>query len=128
MCVDFTDVNKACLKDNFPLPRIGQFVDFSSSHELLSFIDAYSGYNKISIIPEDEEHTFMTDQETYCYKVMPFNLKNVGATYQWLVNKIFEAQIGRNVEVYVDDMFVKSKVTNDHVRDLSETFEVLRKH
>ncbi|GMH31257.1 hypothetical protein Nepgr_033100 [Nepenthes gracilis] len=100
MCVDFTDVNKACPKDSFSLPRIDQLVDST---------DAYSGYNQIRMDPEQEEHTsFMTDQGTYCYKMMPFGLKNVGATYQCLVNKMFEAQIGRNVEVYVGDMLVAS--------------------
>ncbi|GMH29943.1 hypothetical protein Nepgr_031786 [Nepenthes gracilis] len=82
MCIDFTDLNNACPKDSFPLPRIDKFVDSTFGHKLLSFIDAYSGYNQIKMSPEDEEHTlFMTDQETYCYKVMPFGLRNVGATY-----------------------------------------------
>ncbi|GMH18433.1 hypothetical protein Nepgr_020274 [Nepenthes gracilis] len=100
-----------------------------SGHELLRFMDAYSGYNQIRIDPEDEKHTsFMTDHGTYCYKMMPFGLKNAGATYQCLVNKMFEAQIGRNVEVYVDDMLVKSKVTSNHISDLDETFQVLRRH
>ncbi|GMH21489.1 hypothetical protein Nepgr_023331 [Nepenthes gracilis] len=81
MCVDFTDVNKACPKDSFPLPRIDLLVDSTAEHELLSFMDAYSGYNQIRMSPKDEEHTsFITDQCTYCYKVMPFGLKNAGAT------------------------------------------------
>ncbi|GMH27988.1 hypothetical protein Nepgr_029831 [Nepenthes gracilis] len=129
MCVNFTDVNKAYPKDSLPLPRIDQLVDSTSGYELLSFMGANSGYNQIRMDPEDEEHTsFMTDQGTYCYKMMPFGLKNAGATYQRLVNKIFEAQIGRNVEVYVDDMFVKSRVASSHVNDLEETFQVLRRH
>ncbi|GMH26686.1 hypothetical protein Nepgr_028529 [Nepenthes gracilis] len=91
-------------------------------------MDAYSSYTG-RMSPEDEEHTsFMTDQGTYCYKVMPFGLKNAGATYQRLVNKMFEKQIGRNMEVYVDDMLVKSRVTGNHIRDLGESFEVLRQH
>ncbi|GMH09059.1 hypothetical protein Nepgr_010899 [Nepenthes gracilis] len=129
MCVDFTNLNKACPKDSFPLPRIDLLVDSTSGHELLSFMDAYSGYNQISMSPEDEEHTsFMTDQGTYCYKIMPFGLKNAGATYQRLVNKLFADQISRNMEVYVDDMLIKSKVMDDHTADLEEAFEVLRKH
>ncbi|GMH26334.1 hypothetical protein Nepgr_028177 [Nepenthes gracilis] len=129
MYIDFTDVNKAYPKDSFPLPRIDQLKDSTSRHELLSFMDAYSGYNQIRIDPEDEEHTsFMTDQGTYCYKMMPFGLKNAGATYQRLVNKMFKAQIGRNVEVYVDDMLVKSKVASHHVNELDETFQILRRH
>ncbi|GMH19403.1 hypothetical protein Nepgr_021244 [Nepenthes gracilis] len=86
-------------------------------------MDAYSGYNQIRMSPEDEEHTsFMTDQGTYCYRVMPFGLKNAGATYQQLVNRMFEKQIGRNMEVYVDDMLVKRRITGDHIRGLEESF------
>ncbi|KAK0592896.1 hypothetical protein LWI29_027400 [Acer saccharum] len=109
MCVDFTDLNKACPKDSFPLPRIDQLVDATAGHELLSFMDAYSGYNQIRMNKADEEKTsFTTDQGLYCYKVMPFGLKNAGATYQRLVNRMFARQIGRNMEVYVDDMLTKS--------------------
>ena len=95
ICVDYSDLNKAYPKDSFPLPRIDQLVDATSGHTLLSFMDAFSSYNQIWMDPEDEEHTsFITDRGTYCYKVMPFSLKNVGATYQRLVNKIFQSQIG----------------------------------
>ena len=90
LCIDFTDINRACLKDNFPLPRIDLIVDATSSHELLSFMDAFSGYNLISMDPNDQEKTsFVTGQGTYCYRVMPFGLENAGATYQRLVNKMF---------------------------------------
>jgi hypothetical protein len=82
MCMDFTDLNKACLKDSFPLPRIDALVDSTSGYELLSFMDAFSGYNQILMHPEDQEKTsFITDRGLYCYKVMPFDLKNAGATY-----------------------------------------------
>ncbi|BBG94714.1 Protein kinase superfamily protein [Prunus dulcis] len=88
MCQDYTDLNKACPKDSFPLPRIDQLVDATAGHELLSFMDAYSGYNQIFMHPPDSEHTaFITDKGLYCYNVMPFGLKNAGATYQRLVNK-----------------------------------------
>ena len=90
MCVDFTDLNKACPKDNFPLPRIDQLVDPTAGHKLLMFMDAFSGYNQIKMTEEDQEKTaFITSQGLYCYKVMPFGLKNAGATYQRLVNKMF---------------------------------------
>ncbi|XP_062091811.1 uncharacterized protein LOC133797783 [Humulus lupulus] len=79
MCIDFTDLNKACPKDCFPLPRIDQMVDATSGYEILSFKDAYSGYNQISMHVADQEHTsFQTDKGIYCYIVMPFGLKNVG--------------------------------------------------
>ena len=88
--MDFTDLNKACPKDSFPFPRIDQLVDATAGHELLSFMGAYSGYNQIPIYLPDEEHTsFITDRGLYCYKVMPFGLKNAGAIYQRLVNMMF---------------------------------------
>ncbi|XP_059627710.1 uncharacterized protein LOC132270548 [Cornus florida] len=129
LCVDFTDLNKACPKDSFPLPRINMLIKGTAGHELFSFMDAYSGYNQISMYTSDREKTaFITDRGLYCYKVMPFGLKNAGATYQRLVNAMFKHQIGRNMEVYVDDMLVKSLKAEDRLTDLQETFEVLRSH
>ena len=87
MCVDFTDLNNTCLKDSFPLPRIDQLVDSTAGHKLLTFMDAFSRYNQIQMAEEDQEKTaFITSQGLYCYRVMPFGLKNAGATYQRLVN------------------------------------------
>lgn len=129
MCVDFTDLNKACPKDSFPLPRINQLVDSTAGHKLLTFMDAFSGYSQINMAEEDQEKTaFITSQGLYCYKVMPFGLKNAGATYQRLVNKIFSKQIGRNMEVYVDDMLVKNKEELAHLDDLRETFATLKQY
>ena len=109
MCVDFTDLNRAYPKDSYMLPRIDQLVDSIAEHKLLSFMDAFSGYNQIRMDEVDQEKTsFVTSQGLFCYKVMPFGLKNAGATYQRLTNHMFRPQIGRNVEVYVDDMLVKS--------------------
>ena len=126
MCVDFTDLNKACPKDSYPLPRIDQLVDSTAGHQLLSFMDAFSGYNQIRMDEADQEKTsFITSQGLFYYKVMPFGLKNAGATYQRLVNHMFHPQIGRNVEVYVDDMLVKSLDEDKHLR---ETFDTLRRH
>ena len=90
LCIDFTDFNRACPKDSFPLPRIDLIVDATADHELLTFMDSYSGYNHISMDPSDQEKTsFVISQGTYCYRVMPFGLKNAGTTYQRLVNKMF---------------------------------------
>ena len=126
MCVDFTDLNKACPKDSFPLPRIDQLVDSITRHELLNFMDAFSGYNQIMMDEQDQEKTaFITSQGLYCYKVMPFELKNAGATYQRLVNRMFHNQVKENMEVYVDNMLVKSQQTVDHLIDLEETFDTL---
>ncbi|RYE03027.1 MAG: hypothetical protein EOP33_09865, partial [Rickettsiaceae bacterium] len=96
ICIDYKDLNKACPKDCFPLPRIEQLVDATAGHELLSFMDAYSGYNQIRMHEPDQiKTTFVTDRGLYCYKVMPFGLKNAGATYQRLVNRIFADLIGK---------------------------------
>ena len=90
MCVDFTDLNKAYPKDSYSLPQIDTLVDSTARHKLLSFIDAFSGYNQIKMSEEDQERTsFVTNQGLFCYKVMPFGLKNAGATYQRLMNKMF---------------------------------------
>ncbi|KAI5335271.1 hypothetical protein L3X38_025404 [Prunus dulcis] len=127
MCQDYTDLNKACPKDSFPLPRIDQLVDATAGHELLSFMDAYSGYNQIFMHPPDSEHTaFITDKGLYCYNVMQFGLKNAGATYQGLVNKIFAGYIGNIMEVYVDDMLVKSRTAEEHLQNLSIMFGILK--
>ena len=104
-------------------------VDLIAGYKLLSFMDTFSGYNQIPMDEEDQEKTsFVTSQRLYCYKVMPFGLKNARATYQRLVNCMFTHQIGRNVEVYVDDMLVKSKDEANHLDYLKETFSTLRKY
>ena len=129
MCVDFTDLNKACPKDSYPLPRIDTMVDSTVRHELLSFMDDFLRYNQIKMKEDDRERTsFVTSQGIFCYKVMPFELKNAGATYQRLMNKMFTHQIGRNVQVYIDDMLVKSLREKDHLNDLQETFDTLRSY
>ena len=92
-------------------------------------MDAFSGYNQIKMNEEDQERTsFVTSQGLFCYKVMPFGLKNAGATYQRLMNKMFAHQIGRNVQVYMDDMLVKILRENNHLDDLQETFDTLRSY
>ena len=91
LCIDFTDVNRACPKDSFPLPRIDLIIDATAGHELLNFMDVFSGYNQISMDLDYQEKTsFVTGQGTYCYRVMPLGLKNAGATYQRLVNRMFQ--------------------------------------
>lgn len=98
MCVNFIDLNKACPKDSFPLPRIDTLVDSMAGHQTLNFMDAFSGYKQIKMHEPDQEKTvFITDRWLYYYRVMPFRLKSAGATYQRLVNEIFKDQIGRNV-------------------------------
>ena len=129
MCVDFTDLNNACPKDSFPLSRIDQLVDSTTGHKLLTFMDAFSRYNQIKMAEGDQKKTaFIMSQGLYCYKVMPFGLKNAGASYQRLVNKMFSKQIGRNMEVYVDDILVKSKEELVHLDNFKETFTILRQY
>ncbi|KAK4395684.1 Retrovirus-related Pol polyprotein from transposon opus [Sesamum angolense] len=129
MCIDFRDLNKACSKDFYPLPQIDQLVDSTSGCELLSMIDASPGYHQIMLASKDRKRvSFITSTGTLCYVAMPFKLKNAGAIYQRLVDKIFRPQIGRNVEVNVDNMLVKSKEALNHDAGLEETFVVLRKY
>ena len=127
LCIDFTDVIRAYPKDSFPLPRIDLIVDATTGHELLSFMDAFSSYNQIIMDPNDQEKTSaVPGQGTYCYQVMPFGLKNIGATYQRLVNKMFQKQIRASMEVYIDGMLVKSVKAELHVDHLAESFQVLK--
>ena len=127
MCVDYTDFNDSCPKDSFPLPRIDKIVDVSAGHGMLSFLDAFSSYHQIPMYPLDVEKTyFITPHGLFCYNVMPFRLKNVGATYQRLVTKMFRPLLGKTMEVYIDDMLIKSKERPDHVNHLQKVFDLLR--
>ena len=109
MCVDYTDLNKACPKDSYPLPNIDHLVDCASGFGILSFGDAFSGYNQVKMHPDDEEKiAFITNEGIFCYQVMPFGLKNVEATYQRMMNAVFSEHIRRNMEMYVDDILIKS--------------------
>jgi len=121
MCVDFThitDLNKACPKDSYPLPSIDALVDSASACRLLSFLDAFSGYNECKT-------AFMTELSCYCYTMMPFGLKNAGATYQRLMDRVLAPMIGRNVQAYVNYIVVTSQVKDQHVADLEELFTII---
>ena len=127
VCIDYTDLNDACPKDNFPLPRINQIFDASAEHGMLSFLDAFLGYHQIPMYPPDAEKTsFISPHGLFCYDVMSFRLKNVEATYQRLVTKIFRPFLGKTMEVYIDDMLVKSKERPDHTTHLQQAFELLK--
>jgi len=127
MCVDYTSSNKVCPKNPFPLPRIDQIVDSTVGCEILSFLDAYSGYHQIKMKESDQLVTsFITPFGMYCYVTMPFGLKNVGATYKRCMLQVFGDLIGRTVEAYVDDIVVKSRKASGLVADLDETFQCLR--
>ena len=127
--MDFTDLNKACPKDPFLMPKIDQLVDATVGHPRMSFLDVFQGYHQIPLALDDQEKTaFVTPIGNYHYKVMPFGLKNVGFTYQRMMTKMFKPQLGRNIEVYIDDMVVKSKVVSEYVQDLTSIFGILREH
>ena len=129
VCVDFTNLNKACPKDPFPMPQIDQLVDATVGHPRMSSLDAFQGYRQIPLALDDQEKTaFVTPVGNYHYKVMPFGLKNAGSTYQRMMTKMFEPQLGKNVDVYIDDIVVKSKLVCEHVEDLTSIFEILREH
>ncbi|PKU60192.1 RNA-directed DNA polymerase [Dendrobium catenatum] len=128
VCIDFRDLNKACPKDDFPLPVSELLVDNTSNYDMFSFMDGSSGYNQIKMAPEDKKHTsFRTPIGIFCYTVMPFGLKNAGATYQRAMTHIFDDLIHQKVECYVDDLVVKSLGRNDHLKDLRIVFERIRK-
>nr|GEW95853.1 reverse transcriptase domain-containing protein [Tanacetum cinerariifolium] len=128
MCIDFTNLNKACPKDSYPLPEIDQNIESLEGFKLKCFLDAYKGYHQIRMAKEDEEKTsFHIEQGTFCYEKMPFGLKNSRATYQRLMDNVFISQLGRNIEIYVDDMVIKSKNEANLISDVAETFDTLRK-
>ena len=110
VCVNFWDLNKSCPKDEFPLPIPELMIDAITGYEAMSLMDSSSGYNQIRMSPKDEELTaFRTPKVIYCYKVMPFGLKNAKATYQRAMQNIFDNILHKNVECYVDDLVVKSR-------------------
>nr|GMC63217.1 uncharacterized protein LOC109179160 [Ipomoea batatas] len=108
-CIDYINLNKACPKDLFPLPHITRLVDKTAGCALLSFMDAFRGYH-----------------EGYCYKVMPFGSKNSGATYMHMVVRLFKSLIGKSMAAFVDDMLVKSKEEEEHVKGLADCFRIMR--
>ena len=129
ICVDFRDLNEACPKDEFPLPITELLIDATIGFGALSFMDGFSGYNQIKMAPEDEELTaFRTPKGIYCYTVMPFGLKNAGATYQRAMTNIFNDILHNTVECYMDDLVVKTKKRENHLNDLRKVFDRLRKY
>jgi hypothetical protein len=127
MCIDYTSLNKACPKDPYPLPRIDQIVDSTSGCNLLSFLDAYSGFHQIQMSKEDREHTaFVTVDGLYYYVIMPYYLKNALSTFVRAMSKTFRDLIRDRVQVYVDDIVVKTKRGSTLVEDLTLVFDKLR--
>jgi hypothetical protein len=127
MCINYTSLNKACPKDPYPLPRIDQIVDSTSGCDLLSFLDAYFGFHQIQMSREDRKHTaFVTVDGLYCYVVMPYGMKNALPTFVRVMSKTFGDLIRDKVEVYIDDIVVKTKRGSTLVEDLTLVFDKLR--
>ncbi|GAA0160657.1 hypothetical protein LIER_39079 [Lithospermum erythrorhizon] len=129
MCTNFISINKACPKDYYPLPNIDRLVDSRAKYKVVDFLDAFRGYYQIFMAEEDvDKITFVTKYDIYCWKVMAFGLKNARATYQRMVNKVFSTHIGRNMEIYVDDMLIKIREEGEHETNLHERFDNLRRY
>lgn len=129
MCIDYSNLNRACPKDFYPLSNIDQLIDSTAGHEILSFMDAFAAYNQIKLEKEYQDDTaFITHRGVFAFTVLPFGRLNAGATIQQAMDTIFASQIGRNMQIYIDDMIVKSVKTSDHISDLIESFENIRKH
>jgi hypothetical protein len=129
VCVDYTSLNKHYPKDPFLLPRIDQIIDSTAGCARLSFLDAYSGYNQIKLKKEDKEKSaFITTYSVFCYQVMPFGLKNAGATYQQMMQNCLESQIGRNIQVYIDVVVITIRKEESLISDLTETFDNVNRY
>jgi hypothetical protein len=127
MCVDFTDLNKACKKDDFPLERVDKIVDDAANSEMFSLLDMFSRYHQIRVQREDEQKTsFITPFGTFCFVRMPEGLKNAGCTFSRMIAIVLHPQLRRNILAYVDDIVVKSIQRGDHISNLTETFANLR--
>ena len=129
VCVDYTNLNDAYPKDSFPLPLIDQIVDSTTRHGMLSFIDVFSSYHQILMFhPNEEKTAFIMPHRLYYYRVMSFGLKNAGTTSQRLMMKILKPLIRHTVEVYIDDIVVKSKIRSEHAQHLEKTFRLIRNY
>jgi hypothetical protein len=127
MCIDYTSLNKACPKDPYPLPRIDQIVDSTFGCDLLSFLDAYSSFHQIQMSREDRKHTaFVIVDGLYCYVVMPYGLRNALPTFVRPMSKTFGGLIRDRIEIYVDDIMVKTKRGSTLVEGLTLVFDKLR--
>ena len=129
MCMDFRDPNKACPKDDFPLPHIDVLVDNTIGNALMSFMDGFSGYNQIKMASKDmAKTTFITEWRICCYTVMQFGLKNAGAAYQRMATALLHDMMPNEVEVFFDNMIVKSKDRESHISYLRKFFEKIKEY
>jgi hypothetical protein len=128
MCIDFTELNKAFPKDPYPLPRI-DVIDQAAGCDMLSLLDCFSGYHQVWMRREDEAKTrFTTPFDIFCFVRMPEGLRNAGSTFNRMMKLILGNQLGRNASAYVDDIVIMSKREKDHIADLTETFDNMRRN
>jgi hypothetical protein len=126
MCIDYTSLNRACPKDHFPLPQIDQIMDSISGYDLLCFLDAYSDFYQIPMSREDEEQTtFITVDDLFCYVSMPYGLKNALPTFVRAMHKTFVDLIRDLVQMYIDDIVVKIKSHSSLLDNLAIVFDML---
>eukprot|EP00253_Pinus_taeda_P031826 PITA_31826 len=129
ICIDLRNLNKASLKDNFPLPTMEQILQSVAGLELMSFLDGFSGYNQILVHPDDQlKTTFRTKWGTYAYQKMTFRLINAGASFQREMDIAFKGLINRTVVVYLDDIIVFSRERSNHLQDLNQIFQRYKKY
>jgi ribonuclease HI len=129
MCIDFTELNKACPKDPYPLPRINVIIDQAAGCDMLSLLDCFSGYHQVWMRRDDEAKTgFMTPFVIFCFIRMPEGLRNAGSTFNRMMKLILGNQLGRNASAYVDDIVIMSEKEKDHIADLTETFDNMRRN
>jgi len=128
-CIDFTNLSKACPKDDYPLPHIDTLVDIAAGSEMLSMLDCFSCYHQIFMKKSNEEKTsFTTPFDTYCYVRMTEGLRSAGSTLNRTVKAVLRTQLDRNISAYIDDVVMRSKKRKDHIQELRETFANLRQH
>jgi hypothetical protein len=119
MCVDFRDLNKASIKENYPLPNMELLLQQVTRSYCMTMLDDFSRYNQVLVVEEDRPHTaFITPWETYAYARMPFGLKNVGATFQRAMDHAFKDLIRKFMVDYQDDITVHSKTREEHIHHL----------
>ena len=129
LCIDFRNLNKVSMKDNYPLPKMDHILQQVVGAERISMLDGFSGYNQIKVLPEDQEKTaFTTPWGTFMYAKMPFGLMNAGATFQRAIDIAFVGEIGNFVVIYMDDITVYSKSDREHLHHLEKVFMKCRKY
>lgn len=126
--MDYRELEKTAQRDNFLLPHIDVIVDNTIRHAMFSFMNGFSCYNQIKIVVEYKKKPFLTPWGTFCFKVMLFGLENAGTTYQRAMTTLFDDMIHYEIDVYVDDMIAKPEEEEDHLVNLGEMFNWLRKY